>query len=60
MTSAEAAMSIASLQMVVAIADLVNAPCDIIIEEIRDILDQHPELWGSVDELVEEKLAMAS
>jgi len=58
MTTVEAAKSLAGLQIVIAIGELVDVPCDIIIEEIHDILEQHPELWGSVDELVEKKLAM--
>lgn len=60
MTTADAAKSLIALQMVIAIGDLVGVPCDVIVEEIQEILNQHPELWGSVDELVEKKLAMAS
>lgn len=56
MTGTDAAKALIAFQMVVAIADLVGVTSDIIVEEIQDILKQHPELWPSVDETVEVKL----
>jgi len=57
MTGADAAKNIMSLQVLMALGDMVGIACDIIAEEIQEILEQHPELWGSIDEQTEDKLS---
>ncbi len=49
-----------AFQILVLMGEELGVDCTEIIIVLREILKQYPELWGSIEEPVEEILAVAS